>query len=245
MKEGAAEAAIFDRLVSVVIPCFNEAATIEAQIRRVLAMRALGLELEVLVVDDGSVDGSDGILARLAEREAALHVIRHDRNLGKGAALRSGFRAAAGEVVLVQDADLEYDPAEYPKLLGPIARGLADVVYGSRFRGGEEVRVLYFWHSVANRALTLLSNVFSDFNLTDVETGFKVFRRSLLDGLPLRENRFGFEIEVTARLARLRPRPRVYEVGISYQGRTYAEGKKIRLRDALRALYCIIRYSIR
>lgn len=229
--------------VSVIMPCFNEEATIGTQVERVLAASTLGLKLEILVVDDGSVDGSAEILGRLAERAQSLKLIRHERNLGKGAALRSAFRVATGDVILIQDADLEYNPSEYPRLLAPIARGAADVVYGSRFRGGDEVRVLYFWHSVANRVLTLLANMFTDLNLTDVETGFKVFRRDVIDRIALREDRFGFEVEVTAKIARLRPKPRIFEVGISYHGRTYAEGKKIGLRDAFRALYCIVRYS--
>jgi glycosyltransferase involved in cell wall biosynthesis len=244
MTHGSGERADVARLISVVMPCFNEEATVEAQVQRVLATRALGLNLEIVVVDDGSVDGSAEILDRLAQGVGSLRLVRHKRNIGKGAALRSGIRAATGEVILLQDADLEYNPAEYPKLLGPILREIADVVYGSRFRGGDEVRVLYFWHSIANRVLTLISNMFTDLNLTDMESGFKAFRRSVLDGIELQEERFGFEAEVTAKLARLRPRPRIFEVGVSYHGRTYAEGKKIGLRDAFRALYCIVRYSL-
>jgi|SRR5579871_710851 len=230
--------------VSVIMPCFNEAATVEIQLQRVLAAAACGLKLEVLVVDDGSLDGSAEIVSRLVKQAGCLKLIRHERNLGKGAALRSALRVASGDVILIQDADLEYDPSEYPRLLAPIARGAADVVYGSRFRGGDEVRALYFWHSVANRMLTFLANMFIDLNLTDIETGLKAFRRDVISRIELRENRFGFEVEVTAKIARLRPKPCFFEVGISYHGRTYNEGKKIGLRDALRALYCILRYSV-
>jgi len=244
MTNRSGHGAVAELSVSVIMPCFNEEATVETQVRRVLAASKPGLKLEVVVVDDGSVDRSAEILGRLAERVGSLKLIRHKRNLGKGAALRSAFRVASGGVILIQDADLEYDPSEYPRLLAPIARGDADVVYGSRFRGGDEVRVLYFWHSIANRMLTLMANMFTDLNLTDMETGFKVFRRDVIDRIALREDRFGFDVEVTAKLARLRPKPRIFEVGISYHGRTYAEGKKIGLRDALRALYCIVRYSI-
>ena len=231
-------------MLSVVMPCFNEAATVEAQLRRVLAANTQGMALEVIIVDDGSSDGSPEIVEELARQDGRLRLIRHDHNRGKGAALRSAIRAVTGEIVLIQDADLEYDPADYPKLLNPITKGHADVVYGSRFRGGDEARVLYFWHSVANRALTLVSNMCTDLNLTDMETGFKVFRRGVLDRIRLKEDRFGFEPEVTAKLARLRPRPRIFEVGVSYYGRTYAEGKKIGLRDAFKAFQCILRYSI-
>ena len=231
-------------LLSVIVPCFNEATSIEEQLARVMQADTLGMDLEVLVIDDGSTDGSAEIVNRLAGQFDCLRLIRHPINRGKGLALRNGIAAARGEVILVQDADCEYDPADYPRLLGPIRRGTADVVYGSRFRGGEEARVLYFWHSIANRWLTLLSNMFTDLNLTDMETGFKVFRRSVLSQISLREERFGFEPEVTAKVARLRPRLRIFEVGISYRGRTYAEGKKIGLKDAFRTLYCIVRYSI-
>jgi len=173
-----------------------------------------------------------------------VRVLEHGRNRGKGAALRTGFEAARGDIVLVQDADLEYDPAEYPKLLGPLIDGRADVVYGSRFRGGESSRVLYFWHSAGNRLLTLLSNMFTDLNLTDMETCYKVFRREIVAQIAIREDRFGFEPEITAKIARLRPRPHIYEVGISYAGRTYEDGKKITWRDGVRALWCIVRYSL-
>jgi len=231
-------------LLSVVVPCFNEAPTIETQLARVLGADRLGMELEVIVVDDGSTDASADIVDHFGKQVDCLQLLRLPSNRGKGAALRRGIAAARGEILLIQDADLEYDPGDYRRLLGPIVRGTADVVYGSRFRGSEEARVLYFWHSIANRWLTLLSNMFTDLNLTDMETGFKVFRRSVLGRIDLREERFGFEPEVTAKLARLRPRLRIFEVGISYHGRTYAEGKKIGFRDALRTLYCILRYSV-
>ncbi|MEO5374897.1 MAG: glycosyltransferase family 2 protein [Alphaproteobacteria bacterium] len=232
------------RSLSVIIPCYNEAATLEALVNRVLGADTRGLELEVVIVDDASRDGSEGVARSIAERDPRVRVVSHPVNRGKGAALRSGFAAAGGDVVLIQDADLEYDPAEYPKLLKPILDGHADVVYGSRFRGGESVRVLYFWHTVANMGLTFMSNMLTDLNLTDMETCYKVFRRETLARIELKEDRFGFEPEITARLARLRPRPRIYEIGITYFGRTYEEGKKIGWKDAVRAVYCIVRYNL-
>jgi len=196
---------------------------------------------EIVVVDDASSDGTREKL-RSFEGQPGLRVIFHERNQGKGAALRTGFRAATGDVVIVQDADLEYDPKEYPKLLAPIRAGKADVVYGSRFAGGESHRVLYFWHYAANKILTLCSNMFTNLNLTDMETCHKAFRREIIQKIDLREERFGFEPEVTAKVARMGCR--IYEVGISYSGRTYAEGKKIGWRDGLRALWCIVRYNL-
>jgi glycosyltransferase involved in cell wall biosynthesis len=232
------------KTLSVVIPCFNEGPTIEAILARVFAANTLGLKLEIVVVDDGSQDGSPDRVETIARSDSRLRLVKHERNRGKGAAIRSGIEAATGDVVLIQDADLEYDPSEYPRLLQPIIDGRADVVYGSRFRSSEAARVLYFWHSIANRTLTLLSNMCSNLNLTDMETGYKVFRREILGRIRLREERFGFEPEVTAKIARLRPLPSIYEIGIGYRGRTYAEGKKIGLRDAIHAIYCIIRYSL-
>lgn len=226
--------------LSVVIPVFNEAATVGRLIERVSGV-ALDLQKEIIVVDDGSTDGTDEALRGYADR-ADVRLLRHERNRGKGAALRTGFAAAAGDIVIVQDADLEYDPAEYPRLIQPILDGKADVVYGSRFAGGEHHRVLYFWHYVGNRLLTLLSNAFTNLNLTDMETCYKVFRREVLEDMRLREDRFGFEPEITAKVARRRWV--VYEVGISYSGRTYEEGKKIAWQDGCRAIWCILRYNL-
>jgi glycosyltransferase involved in cell wall biosynthesis len=225
--------------ISVVIPCYNEVSTIEAILDAVRASEIP--DKEILVVDDGSTDGTREKL-RSFEGQTGLRVIFHERNQGKGAALRTGFQAATGDVVIVQDADLEYDPKEYPKLLAPILAGKADVVYGSRFAGGESHRVLYFWHYAANKLLTLFSNMFTNLNLTDMETCYKAFRREVIQKIDLREERFGFEPEVTAKVARMGCR--IYEVGISYSGRTYAEGKKIGWRDGLRAVWCIVRYNL-
>jgi glycosyltransferase involved in cell wall biosynthesis len=226
-------------VLSVVIPIFNERKTIEEVVRRV---RGTGLPVEMILVDDGSVDGTRDLLASWRD-QPDMRIIFHDVNQGKGAALRTGFAAATGDVVIVQDADLEYDPAEFAKLIQPIVENQADVVFGSRFAGDNQ-RVLYFWHYVGNRVLTLLSNMMTNLNLTDMETCYKAFRREVIQriGPTLREQRFGIEPELTAKLARL-PKIRIHERPISYAGRTYAEGKKITWRDGFRALYCIIRYS--
>src|SRR6266487_2633679 len=225
--------------VSIVIPCYNEKNTIE---KIVEAVRNAPLESrEIIVVDDCSQDGTQPLL-RERVSQMVDRVIYHPVNRGKGAALRSGFAAATGDIILVQDADLEYSPEDYPVLLEPLMSGKADAVVGSRFMGGRPHRVLFFWHMVGNRFLTLLSNIFTNINLTDMETGYKAFRRSVLQHVQIEENRFGFEPEITAKVAKLQCR--IYEVGIAYHGRTYAEGKKISWRDGFRALYCIIKYNL-
>lgn len=224
------------RCLSVVVPCYNEEATITPLLERVLASPFVA---EVIVVDDGSTDATPRHLAEV--RDDRIQVVTQAVNQGKGAALRRGFERVSAPYVVIQDADLEYDPTDYALLLEPLENGLADVVYGSRFLGGRPHRVLYFWHSVGNRFLTLVSNMFTDLNLTDMETCYKAFRREVATGLDLRERRFGVEPEITAKVARAGWR--VYEVGISYAGRTYAEGKKINWRDGVAALVCILRYS--
>jgi len=227
-------------LLSVVIPCFNERDTIEQLVEAVLT--APVPDLEVIVVDDCSSDGTREILREKIEPRVE-RVIYQERNRGKGAALRAGFAAATGDIVIVQDADLEYDPQDYPRLVEPILAGKADVVFGSRFSGGASVRVLYFWHYVGNRFLTTLSNMLTNVNLSDMEVCYKVFRREVLRRLTIEEDRFGFEPEITAKVARLGCR--IYEVGISYAGRTYREGKKIGWRDGFRAIWCILKYNLR
>lgn len=227
--------------ISVVIPCFNECDTIK-QLLQAVRSNNPELELEIIIVDDGSTDGTAELLQhQLADQYDQLIV--HQVNQGKGAALRSGIALASGDLVLIQDADLEYDPRDYSKLLRPFLEGRADVVYGSRFLGGEGHRVLYYWHYMGNRFLTTLCNMVSNLNMTDMETCYKVFKRELIQGIRIEENRFGFEPEVTLKLARL-PEVRIFEVGISYFGRTYAEGKKVGWRDGVRAIYCIIKYGI-
>jgi glycosyltransferase involved in cell wall biosynthesis len=238
-----------DLTLSVVIPCYDERATIHEILRRV---RAVPIKKQIIVVDDCSRDGTRDILRELEKKsDGDLTVIFQDRNQGKGAALRTGFRYATGDIVIVQDADLEYEPEQYPELIQPIVDDQADVVFGSRFIG-ESHRVLYFWHSRANMVLTLLSNMFTNLNLTDMEVCYKVFRREIIQGIALKSDRFGFEPEVTAKVARFKmpgkngepARPcRIYEVPVAYHGRTYREGKKIGLKDAFQALYCILRYA--
>src|SRR5215210_2484136 len=226
--------------LSVVIPVYNESATVAEIISRV---QAVDIPKEIIVVDDGSTDGTREKLVELEKRHDNLRVFLQPRNRGKGAALREGFRLAVGDYVLVQDADLEYDPADYSVLLKPLVEGKADVVYGSRFLTTKEHRVLFFWHSIGNRFLTLISNMFTNLNLSDMETGYKVFKREIIQAIDIEQNRFGFEPEVTVKVARMRLR--IYEVGISYYGRTYEEGKKIGWRDGLKALWCILKYSIK
>jgi len=226
--------------LSVVMPVYNEKNTVEEIVRRV---RAVPIPKQIILVDDGSSDGTREVLAAL-ETSDDLEIHYHDQNRGKGAALRTGFAAATGDIVIVQDADLEYDANQYPQLIQPIVEGQADVVYGSRFVSSGPHRVLYYWHYVANRALTTLSNMFTDLNLTDMETCYKVFRRDVVEAIlpTLKQDRFGIEPEMTAKVARRGYR--IYEIGITYSGRTYEAGKKIGLRDAFKALWCVVRYSV-
>ena len=227
--------------LSVVIPCYNEAKTLEACVARVCQIASDRLELEIVIVDDASTDGSRAAAEALAQRYKEVRVFSHEINQGKGAALRTGFREVSGDYVAIQDADLEYDPRDLPRLLEPLETGRADVVFGSRYLAAGPHRVLYFWHSLGNRFLTFLSNVFTDFDLTDMETCYKVFKREIIQSIEIEQNRFGFEPEIVAKLADLRLR--IYETGIQYSPRTYEEGKKIRPSDAFHALYCIIRYN--
>lgn len=224
---------------SVVMPVFNEAETVEIIVARVLAQSCV---LELIAVDDCSRDNSFDILTRLSAKDPRLRVVRHEVNKGKGAALCTGFDLACGAIVIVQDADLEYSPSEYASLIGPVLAGDADVVFGSRFLGGGPRRVLYFWHYVGNRLLTTLSNVFTNINLSDMETCYKVFRREVIQQVKIEEPRFGFEPEITAKVARLGVR--IYEVPISYHGRTYEQGKKIGWRDGIHAVWCIVKYGM-
>lgn len=226
-------------LLSVVMPCYNERDTILGIVEAVLSQPVKPVEL--IIVDDGSTDGTRDLLASLEGREG-IRVFLHERNQGKGAALRTGVSRVAGSIVLIQDADLEYDPAEYSRLIDPIRSGKAAVVFGSRFMGGGPHRVVYFWHMVGNRALTLLSNMMTNINLTDMETCYKVFRRDVIDRISIEEDRFGFEPEITAKVAKLGVP--IYEIGISYFGRTYSEGKKIGWRDGIRAIYAILKYNL-
>jgi len=225
--------------LSVIMPVYNEASTVEEVIRKVLLQPEVA---ELITVNDASKDGTGEVLRNLAKELPKMKVFEHDVNQGKGAALRTGISHATAPYVIIQDADLEYNPEEYPVLLKPILDGKADVVFGSRFIGGEAHRVLYFWHSVGNNFLTLLSNMFTNLNLTDMETCYKVFKREIIQGIRIEENRFGFEPEITSKVARLGVR--IYEVAVSYSGRTYAEGKKIGWRDGLSAIRCILKYGL-
>jgi glycosyltransferase involved in cell wall biosynthesis len=227
--------------LSVVIPCYNEVDTIDAIIEAVRASPYK--DVEIIVVDDCSTDGTrERLKEQIAPRASVDRIIYHEVNQGKGAALRSGIAAATGDLVVIQDADLEYDPNEYPRLVAPIIADKADVVFGSRFMGADAHRVLYFWHAVGNGFLTLFSNMLSNLHLTDMETCYKVFRREIIQAVRIEENRFGFEPEITAKIAKTGCR--IYEVGISYYGRTYAEGKKIGWKDGVRAIYCIVKYNL-
>ena len=225
------------KMLSVIMPVYNEQATVVDVIETVLRQPEVA---ELIIVNDASSDGTREELERVATGDSRIRLIHHERNQGKGAALRTGITHATAEIVIIQDADMEYDPAEYPILLGPILRGKADAVFGSRFIGSQEHRVLYFWHSVGNRFLTLLSNMFTNLNLTDMETCYKAVKREILQSVTIEENRFGFEPEITAKLAK--KGIRIYEVAVSYHGRTYAEGKKINWKDGFRAIWCILKY---
>ena len=225
--------------LSVVVPCYNEIDTIETLLAAVRACPCP--DIEIIVVDDCSTDGTRELLKQKIDGVQAV-VFYHDVNRGKGAALRTGFSRATGDIVIVQDADLEYDPQEYPVVIGPIVEGKADVVFGSRFMGGRPHRVLYYWHSVGNGFLTTLSNMFTNLNLTDMETCYKAFRREVIQSITIEENRFGFEPEITAKISKMRLR--IFEVGIGYNGRTYEEGKKIGWKDGARAIWCIVKYNV-
>jgi glycosyltransferase involved in cell wall biosynthesis len=227
-------------VLSIIIPVYNEVSTIEELLKRV---QNVPLAKEIVLVDDFSTDGTRDLLPRLASAYDNLTICYHEKNCGKGYAIRTGLARVTGDMVVIQDADLEYDPTEYLRLVRPILDGRADVVYGSRFAGGEEHRVLYFWHYLGNRFLTLLSNMFTNLNLTDMETCYKVFRSEIIKGIRLEQNRFGFEPEITAKIARTGCR--IYEIGISYSGRTYSEGKKIGWKDGVKAIWCIVKYRVK
>ena len=229
--------------ISVVIPCYNEEQTVLQIVKKVQGV-LVDNEYEIIIIDDFSTDNTKQVIDSIIANDNSVKAVCHDKNKGKGAALRSGFNRSSGGVIIIQDADLEYDPNEYIKLLKPIMTGKADVVYGSRFKSGAEARVLYYWHRLGNLFLTWLSNIFTNLNLTDMETCYKVFRKEVLDQIIIEEDRFGFEPEITAKIAKIRPRIRIYEVGISYYGRTYEEGKKITWKDGIRAIYAILKYNL-
>ena len=229
--------------ISVVIPCYNEEQTVLQIVKKVQGV-LVDNEYEIIIIDDFSTDNTKQVIDSIIANDNSVKSVCHDKNKGKGAALRSGFNRSSGGVIIIQDADLEYDPNEYIKLLKPIMTGKADVVYGSRFKSGAEARVLYYWHRLGNSFLTWLSNIFTNLNLTDMETCYKVFRKEVLEQIIIEEDRFGFEPEITAKIAKIRPRIRIYEVGISYYGRTYEEGKKITWKDGIRAIYAILKYNL-
>ncbi len=232
--------------LSIVIPAYNEARTIHLILDRIKAAQLpQAMQKEIIITNDCSSDDTEGAIQRYMSNNKDLNIryLRHDINQGKGAALHTGIKHATGDFIIIQDADLEYDPREYTLLLQPILEGFADVVYGSRFMGGQPHRILFFWHSIGNKFLTFLSNMFTNLNLTDMETCYKLFRRELIQSLTLTEKRFGFEPEITAKIARI-PNIRIYEVGVSYYGRSYAEGKKIGWKDGFRAIYCILKYNL-
>ncbi len=234
------------KTLSIIIPAYNEGATITRILEKVRSVKLVsGIEKEVLIIDDFSTDNTAEVVLKYKETHPDLSIsfFKHTFNQGKGAALRTGISKATGDYLIIQDADLEYDPNEYNILLQPVIDGFADVVYGSRFMGGNPHRILFFWHSIGNKFLTMLSNMFTNLNLTDMETCYKLFNREMIQNVELKENRFGFEPEVTAKVARI-PKVRIYEVGISYYGRTYLEGKKINWKDGFRAIYCILKYNL-
>jgi len=231
-------------LLSVIIPAYNEARTIHLILEKIDAVQLVHqIEKEIIIVNDCSSDDTANVVRQLMQKHKSIRFIEHEKNKGKGAAIHTGIKEASGDFIIIQDADLEYDPEEYNLLLKPIVNGFADVVYGSRFMGGNPHRILFFWHSIGNAVLTFLSNMFTNLNLTDMETCYKLFKAEYLQQLQLTENRFGFEPEVTAKISRI-PNIRIYEVGISYYGRTYAEGKKINWKDGFRAIYCILKYGM-